>query len=127
MRLSPAILVASGMPWVLGGTDCIRAPFACTLNFVSGVEVRVTHAQTGEGITNAVLTLTEGEYSETLRAPGDPFGSYTGAGERPGTYTLTVVASGFASQTVDNIMVRIEASGCHVETVDLSIELTPTG
>jgi hypothetical protein len=85
--------------------------------------VQVTSAQTGEGIGDAVLTLTEGDYSETLSGSGT--GSYSGADERPGTYTLTAAAEGFASQTIENIVV--ESLVCHVNTVTLSVELTPAG
>jgi hypothetical protein len=53
----------------------------------------VTNSDTGTAISNAALTLTEGDYQEVMQA--FPTGDYVGAGERVGTYTLTATAPGF--------------------------------
>ena len=92
----------------------------CTEIFVSGVNVSVTD-ENGDPISGATLTLTEGDFSETmieLRA-----GEYVGAGERAGTYTLTIEAEDFEPVTIDDIVV--DADECHVIPVMLEVSLTP--
>ena len=49
------------------------------------------------------------------------FGEYVGAGERAGTYILTIVADGFEMVTVDDIFV--DADECHVVGVSRQISL----
>ncbi len=93
---------------------------ACTEIFVYGVNVTVTDADSGDPVLGATLTLTEDEFTETLIEMSD--GAYAGAGERAGTYTLTVAASGFASQTIDNIVVTEDE--CHVIPVSRDVALT---
>ena len=125
MRMGYALVLVGGLAWADGLGGCWNG-VVCTANVVPGVVVRVTNAQTGEGIGDAVLALTEGEYREVLGAPGSPSdSSYYGAEERPGTYTLTVEAAGFVGQTIENVVVELEPSGCHVITVELTVELTP--
>lgn len=94
---------------------------ACTEIFVSGVNVSVTD-QDGQPVTGAVLTLTEGDFSETMEDLGD--GEYAGAGERAGTYTLTVDADGFETATVENIVVG--ADECHVIPEARDVTLSPS-
>ncbi len=83
---------------------------ACTEIFVYGVNVTVTDADSGDPVLGATLTLTEDGFSETLIEMSD--GAYAGAGERAGTYTLTVDANDFVSQTIENIVVTEDE--CHV-------------
>ena len=70
-------------------------------------------------MAGATLTLSEGAYQEILEEwyPGE----YAGAGERAGTYALTVVANGFETVTVDEIVV--DADECHVIGVSNQIAL----
>ncbi|UCC32091.1 MAG: carboxypeptidase regulatory-like domain-containing protein, partial [Phycisphaerales bacterium] len=77
---------------------------ACTAIFAYGLTVRVMD-ENGDPVSGATLTLTEGDYVETI--PGPPGsgvepepGVYLGAGERAGTYTLTVEAEGFEPATI---------------------------
>jgi len=88
---------------------------------VYGVSAEVTDAQTGAAIANATLTLQDGNYIEVMQSitPGE----YFGAGERPGTYSLTAQASGFQSVTVDNIVV--ESDPCHVIPVTVQVAMPP--
>lgn len=101
------------------GVDCIE-PIACTANIEPGVVVQVTDANTGQAVSDATVTLTEGNYSETLMGYE---GTYQGADERPGTYTLTVSADGYVTATVDNLVVTADV--CHVITVYQDIQLVP--
>lgn len=94
---------------------------ACTMEYAYGVSATVTSAADGRPITNATLTLTEGAYSEVMQA--FPTGDYVGAGERPGTYTLTVEAPGFVTKVVNDVVVT--ANLCHVNGVHLNVQLQP--
>ena len=117
MRDALLSLLLAGLPF----TFCQNDGIICTAEWVSGVTVNLTDAATGEPITGATLTLTEGDYTETMENPGSGF--YSGAGERPGTYTLTIGATGYESQTRTDLVVH--DAPCHVIPVELDIALTP--
>lgn len=97
------------------------ANFACTEEIVEGVVVAVTSAADGEAVTDATLTLTEDAYLEELEGGTD--GVYSGASERRGTYTLIVEAPGFETQVIEEIVVTQNV--CHVNQVELTVELEP--
>jgi uncharacterized surface anchored protein len=101
---------------------------ACTANFVMGVNVRVIDAATGAAIGGATLTLADGDYTEILTESlsSSISGSYYGAGERPGTYTLTVQAAGYQDATLEDIVVVTDECGCHVIPVERTVEMTPS-
>ena len=113
--LACLLVLVVGCPFVAWppGGDIV-----CTEIFVYGVNVTVTDAN-GDPITGATLTLTEGTYVETMQEL--QAGSYAGAGERAGTYTLTVEAAGFVTQTLDNIVV--DEDECHVIPVSREVTL----
>jgi len=106
---------------VLASCTALPGPIACTALYAYGVSATVTDQQTGVPIDNATLTLTEGTYQEEMQSYQE--GEYVGAGERAGTYTLTAMAPGFQSQTIENIVVT--ADECHVHGVHLDVELSP--
>lgn len=117
MRFLLAVLLIPGLPF----GDCLMdEQILCTLEFVYGVNVTVTDSATGEPIEGATLTLTDGDYSEAMEDLSA--GSYAGAGERAGTYDLTIEAEGFDSALIENIVV--ESDICHVVPVALDIALT---
>lgn len=124
--LSTAFLISSSLclPYL---ATCRPGTIDCSDSFEPGINVLVLDAQISTGIDHAILTLTEGEYTETLKWLGAPPGTYSGAYERSGTYTLTVEAEGFVSQTIDGIVIGLTEDGCHVDTISLTVELTPTG
>jgi len=105
-------LAASGCPFL--GTGGV----ICTDIFVFGLTVNVSN-ENGNPISGAALTLTEGNLSETMQETFP--GQYAGAGERAGTYTLTVEAAGFTPLTLDNI--TVDADICHVIPVARDITL----
>lgn len=119
MRIPLMILLTA---WIPSGT-CLGPPGGtmCTAMYAYGVSVTVINSQTGAPVDGVVLTLTDGAYTETMQA--FPSGGYVGAGERPGTYTLTVRADGFADKTMENIVVT--ADECHVIGVSRQIALDP--
>ncbi len=96
---------------------------ACTAVFIYGVNASVTDAETGAAVSGATLTLTEGDYSEIMEEVSSGSGQYVGAGERAGTYALTIAADGYASQMIENIVV--EGDECHVTGVTRELALTP--
>lgn len=95
---------------------------ACTTLYAYGVSVTVRNARTGEAIAGATLVLVDGSYRETMMPIGPP-GSYAGAGERPGTYTLTVSAQGFQPAPPRTLVVTGDA--CHVRGQAVAVDLTP--
>ena len=116
---SAACLAAAGCGLIFDGR-------ACTEVYAYGLTVTVAD-ENGEPVTGAALTLTDADYTETI--PGPPGtgielegGVYLGAGERAGTYTLTIEAEGFEPVTIDNIV--IEADECHVIGVTREVALT---
>jgi len=117
--ISTTCLLASGCGLISDGP-------ICTTLFAYGLRVNVTD-ENGDPVAGATLTLTEGDYTEVI--PGPPGsgaegagGVYLGAGERAGTYTLTIEAEGFDPVTIENIV--IEADECHVIGVRRDVVLT---
>ncbi len=117
MRFLLAVLLIPGLPF---GECLMDEPVACTQQFVYGVNVTVTDSATHQPIEGATLTLTDGDHSEVMDELSG--GSYAGAGERAGTYVLTIDAEGFDSMLIENIVV--EADLCHVVPVALDLTLT---
>ncbi len=114
-----AALAAAGCQAERGGGGGDRG-VACTEVFVYGVNVTVTD-DADEPVTEAVLTLTDGEYSETMEELAE--GEYAGAGERAGTYTLVIEADGFEPATIEGIIV--DEDECHVIPEARAITLSP--
>jgi hypothetical protein len=110
---------------IVAAAGCFRISdgVICTLQFVYGVTVTVTDEQ-GAPVPGATLTLAAVGYTEAMLELGDlQPGVYVGAGERAGTYTLTVEAEGFEPATIEGVFV--DADVCHVIPVDRAVSLTP--
>lgn len=116
-----ALVIALG---AAGAAGCAVEETACTTEFRYGVNVSVRDARDGSAITNATVQIVDGTYTETLMQPALP-GSYAGAGERAGAYTLTVTAPGFQPAAPRALTVGRTADGCHVQGVSVTIDLTP--
>ena len=93
----------------------------CTALYAYGVAATVTAEDSGAPISNATLTLTDGIYTETMQSFAT--GQFVGAGERAGTYTLTATAPGYATKTIDSIVVTSDS--CHVMGVHVNVVLQP--
>jgi hypothetical protein len=91
--------------------------------YVYGIVIQVLN-EAGAPIPNAQAFIQEGGYVEQLKPIDEPSpsGVYQGAGERPGTYKLTVQAPGYQPQSFENLLVT--AGICHVNPVDRVIVLT---
>jgi hypothetical protein len=120
-RLMGALVLAAAV--VASGCE-ERVQSTCTPNLVDGLVIFIVNVETGAPICDAVLTARDGAYSETL-APGGGC-RYSGASERPGSYTLRAEAPGFLpTSTVSAVRVGVTEDGCHVEAARLTIRLTP--
>lgn len=96
---------------------------ACLLPVVPPPAVVATVTQTGSGqlISGATLTLTDGV--STFPMNEEATGVYTSANGSPGTFTLTAQASGFQTVTMNNIVVT--GQPCNVTTVPVQIQMDP--
>ena len=94
----------------------------CTQEFVYGLNVIVLDATTGNPLVEGVtVEATDGSYHETLQlVPGLEY-SFTGAGERVGTYTVTITKEGYQTYTSSPIIVTRNV--CHVITQSLTVNL----
>ncbi len=98
----------------------------CTDMAIAGVTVYVDSIDEGGSICDARVTLTGADgYRETLErfAGGQIECSYSGAWERPGTYTAEVTREGYETYRSAPVVVRRTTDGCHVEPVVLEIGL----
>lgn len=114
-----ALLLAAAAVLAAGGCNFLGGGIACTAVFVYGVNVSVVD-QDGNPVAGAMATLTEGDYSEQMAELRT--GEFAGAGERAGTYTLTVEAGGFETVTITDIVVTSDV--CHVIPVSRDVTLT---
>lgn len=94
----------------------------CTTEYRYGVNVTLRNARSGAGVTGATVVIVDGSYRETLSSFVLP-GSYAGAGEREGSYTLSVEAPGYVSPAARTVVVT--GGECHVNGVSVTIDLTP--
>ncbi len=118
-------LIAALLVWILGCPLNMLPPsggIVCTEIFIYGINLTLTD-EAGEPITGATVTLTSGDFSETMLDLGS--GVYAGAGERAGTYSMLIEADGFGSETVADIVV--DADECHVIPVAREVALTAAG
>lgn len=98
---------------------------ACTEELRHGINVEVRDAVSGApAAAGARLTIREGDYVETMDGPAVPeLVLLFGAGERAGSYTVTVQKAGYQEWTRRNVIVR--DGGCHVLSVRLEARLQP--
>ncbi|MGB1658208.1 MAG: carboxypeptidase-like regulatory domain-containing protein [Longimicrobiales bacterium] len=117
--------IGSGLLVLLAG--CYQGgtvePVLCTKQFVYGLTVTVVDQSTSNPIAAAAtMTLRDGSYEEVVTDSWDG-STLSGAGERPGTYTITIDHPGYETWT--RVGVEISADECHVIPVTLTAELTP--
>jgi uncharacterized membrane protein len=102
----------------------------CTDHFEYGLSVAVQDSLTGApAASGARLIARDGAYADTATVPAgapdsDPdSGVLQAAGERPGTYAVTVEKSGFLTWQRNNVIVAMDDYGCHVVPVQLTARL----
>lgn len=128
-RLFPKIL-SLGCVGLLA-TGCINLTgddIACTLVLVQGLNVTVRDSVTGiPAGRQATVVAQDGSYSETLQFLGNIIVTdsltFMGAGERAGTYRITVTKAGYQTWTRNGILVVRDV--CHVHPVAMEVRLQP--
>ena len=119
-KMKRSFSAVMGVAAMLTACDSLQ-PVACTAIFVYGISVEVVDASSGTGLADgATLTLRSGDYVESAT---ETFNAATlvGAGERPGTYDLTVAHEGYHTWIRTGVVVT--ADECHVRPVALRAEL----
>jgi hypothetical protein len=100
----------------------------CTLEFRPGLAVYVKDSVTRAGVASgASLVVREGSYKDSVAAensrPDLDNSPLLAAGERSGTYQVTVLKPGYAAWLQSNV--RVTNNKCHVNTVNLTALLQP--
>ncbi len=99
-------------------------PIICTLEFVYGLNVVVLDAVTQQPLVDGVqVVAVDGSYREVLYNLSGVDNTFFGAGERLGTYTITVTKEGY--QTFIAPPIDVPANICHVITQSLTVNLQP--
>lgn len=94
----------------------------CTQQFVYGLNVIVLDAVSGNPLVEGVeVKAVDGAYTEILElVPGLEY-AFTGAGERVGTYVITITKAGYQTYTSAPIVVTRDV--CHVIPQSLTVNL----
>jgi len=101
-------------------------PVVCTALYAYGITVTVVDSLSGAPVgAGATVIATDGAYADTVThhagsANDFPFGT---AGERAGTYAVTVLKSGYDAWTRSGITVTRNV--CHVNGVAITAKLRP--
>lgn len=96
----------------------------CTDQFVYGLHVSVKNAVTNAVLQEGVLVkATDGSYVETLQTEGNSSTVFVGAGERAGSYILTVSKDGY--ETFTSEVITLKRDECHVISKEVTVALQP--
>ena len=101
----------------------------CTEELRNGLNVGIGDRITGERLSCASVTATEGDFSTTVyqgcTEDGDKVETLVAEGlyERPGTYNVTVTLDGYEEWTGTDVV--IQADQCHVHPTFLGVFLEP--
>lgn len=97
----------------------------CTDEFVYGLHVTVLDAGNGQPMADGVtVTAVQGSYHEVLYNLTGLDSTFYGAGERIGSYTLTVAKDGYHTYTTPT-PIGVPANVCHVVPQAVTISLQP--
>lgn len=94
----------------------------CTDQFVYGLNVIILDASTGNPIFQDIeVKAVDGTYEEILGlVPGLEY-AFVGAGERAGTYIITITKAGY--QTYTSVPIVLTRDECHVIPQSLTVNL----
>jgi hypothetical protein len=103
-----SLLIAACQPLPQSGGG-----IACTMQYVYGISATVTDAATGANVTpGSYMVVREGSYVDSVSAIGEFLAA---AGERAGTYSVTVGRPGYAAFHRSGVVVTRDE--CHVHPV----------
>ncbi|HEX7663703.1 MAG TPA: hypothetical protein VF407_04305 [Polyangiaceae bacterium] len=121
-----AILGAASFVVILAAAQGCGEAKTCTLQAVVGIVVTVQ--SDGGDICDAVVSIQDGTYQETLQSVTDSDGGciYRGADERAGSYAVTVTREGFVPATTAATVSK-DSSGCHVVPQFVTVDLQAVG
>lgn len=96
-------------------------PINCTTVYIYGLNITLKDVSNNSIITNNInIIATDGVYQETLtRIENSDY--FIGAGERAGTYILTITSPDYDTYTSESIIVS--ADDCHVITEVIELTL----
>ena len=129
MRFASRLTFACLGALALGGCTSVSFPGACTADFRYGLNVTVVDSLTGGPPASATLIARDGAHVDSI-GPQAPFLNgpqgpavllLSAAGERAGTYDVTVRASGYREWTQADV--RVTADECHVRGVEITARL----
>jgi hypothetical protein len=114
---------------LLAGCGAITGDYACTADYRYGLNVTVVDSVTSAPPASAVLIARTGAAVDSVgpAAPqpvvlnGPPVLLLGAAGERPGTYDLTVRAPGYRDWTRNGV--KVTADECHVRGIAVTARL----
>jgi hypothetical protein len=115
----------------LGCSGVTSPEVVCTAEMRAGIVVEIHDGSTGAALAyDARGIVRDGAYADSLHpamsSSADPHDLYARAAahERAGTYTIEVVHPDYATWTAAGV--RVEDGACHVQTITLHANLTPT-
>ena len=96
----------------------------CTDIFVYGLNVSVKDSLTNATLQEGVMVkAVDGSYLETLQVEESPSTVFVGAGERAGSYILTVSKPGYETYTSE--VITLTSDECHVIPKEIAVALLP--
>lgn len=128
LRCFPRYCAALSVLAVAGCDLLDSSETTCTANFVFGLVVAVQDSSTGApAASGAQLIAQDGTWADTVGFPPSrpdlDAQQLVSAGERAGSYTVTVRKAGF--QDWQRTGVIVTADECHVHPVELTARLQP--
>jgi hypothetical protein len=96
---------------------------ACPAIAIASLNVTVLDASTRQQLCGATVTASDASFSERLLGFGPPC-TYSGAYERPGSYSVRAEREGYQAASVDDVVVRLGPGPCvHPGTAFVTIAL----
>ena len=102
------------------------APAICSDEYVYGLEIQVVDGETGgpTGLGAIAVVRDDGYVENALCEDRGPLGvAVLAAGERAGTYDITIDAEGYLEWSREDV--RVTEDRCHVKTVRIVAQLEP--